>query len=83
LRITFTRSAQKEFDSLDKSLGARVLVSIKKLAKNPVPPGSKKLRNTANQWRIRIGDYRVIYVYDSQARIVDIIAIRHRSNAYK
>lgn len=58
--IKFTRSAQKEFDSLDVRLGTRVLNIIKKLSKDPMPTGSKKLRNTTDQWRIRIGDYRII-----------------------
>jgi mRNA interferase RelE/StbE len=47
----------------------------------PRPPGSKKLKG-ASTWGIRIGDWRVLYEIDDAKKIVDIAAIRHRSEAY-
>ncbi len=79
--ITFATSARKELESLDPPLVRRVLPLIESLAQNPRPPRCKKLSGGQNLWRIRVGDYRVVYhVYDAD-RVVDIVAVRHRSEA--
>ena len=61
----------------------RVRTKIQALATGPRPHGSKKLRGARDSWRIRIGDRRVLYEIDDAKRIVDISAIRHRSDAYE
>jgi mRNA interferase RelE/StbE len=82
-RITFARSAGKELDKLDSPIARRVLTAIEKLAKSPRPPGCVKLTASHNDWRIRIGDWRVIYTIDDAAKTVDVSAVRHRSDAYR
>jgi mRNA interferase RelE/StbE len=57
--------------------------AIDGLAANPRPPGVKKLRGTRDLWRIRVGDYRVIYRVDDAKRLVDISHVRHRREAYQ
>jgi mRNA interferase RelE/StbE len=80
--ITFARSARKELENLDTLIVNRIFPKIEALAKEARPAGCRKLQGEKNLWRIRIGDYRVIYaVYESERR-VDIIAVRHRSKAY-
>ena len=80
--ITFARSARKELENLDTLIVNRIFPKIEALAKEVRPAGCRKLQGEKNLWRIRIGDYRVIYaVYESEQR-VDIIAVRHRSKAY-
>jgi mRNA interferase RelE/StbE len=80
--ITFARSARKELENLDTPIVNRIFPKIEALAKEAHPAGCRKLQGEKNLWRIRIGDYRVIYaVYESERR-VDIIAVRHRSKAY-
>ena len=80
--ITFARSARKELENLDTLIVNRIFPKIETLAKEVRPAGCRKLQGEKNLWRIRIGDYRVIYaVYESERR-VDIIAVRHRSKAY-
>jgi mRNA interferase RelE/StbE len=80
--ITFARSARKELENLDTLIVNRIFPKIEALAKEVRPAGCRKLQGEKNLWRIRIGDYRVIYaVYESERR-VDIIAVRHRSKAY-
>jgi mRNA interferase RelE/StbE len=80
--ITFARSARKELENLDTPIVNRIFPKIEALAKEARPAGCRKLQGEKNLWRIRIGDYRVIYaVYESERR-VDIIAVRHRSKAY-
>jgi len=81
--ITFARSARRELERLDATVIARVLPKIEALADEPRPSGCKKLRGPADRWRIRIGAYRVIYEIDDTAEIVDIIAVRHRREAYR
>jgi mRNA interferase RelE/StbE len=60
-RITFARSAGKELDRLDPPIARRVLAAIDKLAAGPRPSGCVRLTGSQNDWRIRIGDWRVIY----------------------
>ena len=82
-QIVFARSARRELDALPRSLGLRILRRIDSLALTPRPRGCRKLVGSTNLWRMRIGDYRVIYGVDDAQRIVDIVAIRHRSDAYR
>ena len=81
--IVFARSARKELENFPPLLKTRVLNRIEKLSTNPRPAGVRKLVGSEYLWRLRIDDYRVIYgVYDEQ-KLVDIIHIRHRRDAYR
>lgn len=80
--ITFARSARKELESLSNSLIKRIFSRIESLADSPRPTGCKKLKGSEELWRIRVGDYRVVYSVDDKLRIVDVIAVRHRNQAY-
>ena len=81
--LTFARPARKELEALDTALVNRIFPKIEALAKDPRPSNCHKLRGEKNLWRIRVGDYRVIYaIYDKDLQ-VDIIAVRHRSKAYQ
>ena len=81
--ILFARSARKELEALPESLSARIVMRIEALATNPRPRGCRKLRGSENLWRLRLGDYRVIYAIDDSKRLVDINAVRHRRYAYR
>ena len=59
--ITFARSARKELEGLDVKYSERIIQKIEMLVINPRPPGCEKLKGEENLWRIRIGNYRVIY----------------------
>jgi mRNA interferase RelE/StbE len=81
--ITFARSARKELERLDEPLISRVFRQIEELADDPRPSGCRKLVGKENLWRIRVGDFRVIYaIYDSEGR-VDIVAVRNRKEVYR
>ena len=81
--LLFARSARKELEALDEPLRSRVFSRIESLALAPRPSGCKKLQGSQHLWRIRVGDYRVVYgVYDEQG-LVDIVAVRHRREAYR
>ena len=81
--ISFKKSAEKELRTLDKKLISRVLYSIENLSNNPVPPGSRKLVGSETTHRIRIGDYRVVYLIDHDATTIEIQKIAHRKEVYK
>ena len=81
--IIVIRPAQKEIRMLDQTVRSRILQALHSLADNPRPSGCRKLVGAQNRWRLRIGDYRVIYEIDDTDRGVNIIAVRHRSKAYE
>ena len=61
----------------------RIFPKIEALAKDPRPAGSQKLVGNKYLWRIRVGDYRVVYAIYDDKKIVDIIAVRHRKDVYR
>ncbi len=80
--IVFARAARKELEKLPSAIVKRIFGKIEALAVEPRPSGCKKLKGTHDLWRLRVGDYRVIYsIFDDEVRI-DIISIRHRRQAY-
>ena len=81
--ITFARSAQKELESLPTRVVNRIFPKIAALGQKPRPEGCRKLLGEGNLWRIRIGEYRVIFSIDDYKHIVDIIQVRHRKDAYR
>ena len=81
-RVTLKSSAEKEFFRLPDTESARIIPKIKALATDPRPHGSKKLRGGTDEWRIRIGDYRVIYVIDDEEMKVKVTRIAHRREVY-
>lgn len=81
--IEFRRSAEKELGKLDGRIRARILRTIVTLADDPRPPGVKALTGEAGSWRIRIGDYRVVYEINDTELIVLVVRIAHRSDVYR
>ena len=81
--VTISRSARKELEKLPPQLVEWLFPKIELLASQPRPVGYRKLKGGQDLWRIRLGDYRVIYLLDDGRRVVDIIAVRHRSEVYR
>jgi mRNA interferase RelE/StbE len=83
-RITFKKSALKELVALPSFAIKGVHLAIDKLAENPRPEGCKKLVGSKeNLWRVRSGNYRILYVIEDKIQIVDIRRIGHRKDIYK
>ena len=81
--IIFARTARKELELLDNNVVRRIIRKIESLAANPRPAGCEKLKGHENLWRVRVEDFRIIYsVYDKR-RVIDIILVRHRKDAYR
>jgi mRNA interferase RelE/StbE len=81
--VTFARSVRKELQSLPIAVAARILKKVEALGINPRPVGSKKLIGAKDFWRLRVGDYRVVYKIDDEKGGVDVSVVRHRSEAYR
>jgi mRNA interferase RelE/StbE len=81
--LEIKRSAQKELDALEDGLFARIDRKILALADDPRVAGCKKLRGYRDQWRVRIGDWRIVYIIDDVAKVVTITRIAHRREAYE
>lgn len=80
--VEILRSAQKQLARLDWQAQDRIIEAIRALAKNPRPKGCSKLTGRA-AWRIRVGDYRVIYeVEDNLLRIL-VVSVGHRKEVYR
>jgi mRNA interferase RelE/StbE len=82
-RVALTTSAEKELHGLPAKMIARIMPRLEHLAAAPRPPGCKKLKGGDNEWRIRVGDYRIVYEIDDTARTVDVTRIAHRREAYE
>ncbi len=81
--IEIKQSAQKELDALDDKLFGRIDKKILALSGDPRPTGCKKLKGYKDHWRIRIGDYRVIYIINESAKTVAVTHIAHRREVYE
>jgi len=81
--VAIKPSARKELEALTDAVLGRVASKIGSLAASPRPTGCKKLKGQKDQWRIRIGDWRVVYIIDDAAKIVRVTRIAHPSEVYE
>ena len=82
-RVSLTASAEKELHRLPAPMVARIVPRLEGLASAPRPPGCKKLKGGDNEWRVRVGDYRMVYEIHDKARTVDVTRIAHRREVYE
>ncbi|MEH2283001.1 MAG: type II toxin-antitoxin system RelE/ParE family toxin [Nostoc sp.] len=81
--VKFSRGAKKQFRKLPIDVQQRIQTKINDLAIEPRPNGVKKLQDDDNSYRVRVGDYRVVYEVDDDVLIVTVIKVGHRSEIYK
>ena len=81
--VYLERSAENDLKRLPTSIFHHIIPQIKTLAANPRPSGCRKITGSKNDWRIRIGDYRIIYEIDEKAKAVRIMRVRHRREVYR
>jgi len=83
-QITIRKKALKELELLPKKTNEKIVLVIDALSENPRPQGCKKLKGEEEYlWRIRVGDYRIIYTIEDSIKIIDIRRIGHRRNIYE
>ena len=81
--LEIKQSAQKELDALDDTVFKRIDRKILALADNPRPAGCKRLKGFKDQWRIRVGDWRVLYIIDAETKTVTVMHVAHRREVYQ
>ncbi len=81
--VLFSPSAERDLTALDKPVQRRVMAKIEALGENPRPAGVTKLQGEADAWRIRVGDYRVLYIIEDGRLVVLVVKIGHRREVYR
>jgi len=82
-RIEWRSSTRKDFRKIAPQIVSRIVRAVTALASNPRPDGCKKLSGSECAYRIRIGDYRVIYEVYDDVLIVEVVRIGHRKDIYR
>ena len=82
-QVVVERAAEKDLKRLSAEIRSRIATALRDLAKNPRPSGSRKLAGTKHDWRVRVGDYRILYEIAEVIRIVRVPRIRHRREVYR
>lgn len=81
--VVFTTMAQRSIGKIDRTIAARIKPRVLNLANDPRPPGAVKLAGGDNLYRIRVGDYRLVYRIDDQKQLVEITIVAHRREVYR
>jgi mRNA interferase RelE/StbE len=81
--IEILSKPRRQIKALPKDIQNLVRVKIRSLAENPRPPGVKKLSGIKNLYRVRVGEYRIIYDIQDRVLVVVIVSVGHRSKIYR
>jgi mRNA interferase RelE/StbE len=81
--ILIERRAERDLKRLLAEEFNRIIRAVRALATEPRPAGCRKIEGSKSDWRIRVGDYRVVYEIDDGAQAVRIMRVRHRSEVYR
>jgi mRNA interferase RelE/StbE len=81
--VLIEHTAERDLKKLNADDFNRIITNITSLAENPRPHGCRKITGSESYWRIRIGNYRVIYEIDDSDRTVRVFRVRHRRDAYR
>jgi len=81
--VIFSHKAAKAFEGFVRELQQRIVSKIDALAIEPRPPGCEKLTSFKYAYRVRVGDYRIVYAVDDLQGVVSIDRIAHRRDVYR
>ena len=81
--VLLERAAEQDLKRLPKEILPRVVRALRALSKTPRPAGVRKLEGSRSDWRIRVGDHRIVFEIDDPGKVVRIMRIRHRREAYR
>jgi mRNA interferase RelE/StbE len=82
-QVEFSSAAARELRALPARVQRRISDRVDSLVRNPVPPGSRKLVGQTSGYRIRVGDYRVLYELRKNSRVVFVVKVGHRRDVYR
>jgi mRNA interferase RelE/StbE len=81
--VLLSSQAQRDLRRLPPEVFERVVAAVQVLGRTPRPPGCRKIVGSRSDWRLRVGEYRVVYEVDDRARKVRVMYVRHRRDAYR
>ena len=82
-RLIIKRSAERDLRRLPRELFLRLNKQILALREEPRPAGVRKMEGSVSDWRLRVGDYRLLYEVNDTERTVTIVRVRHRRDVYR
>jgi mRNA interferase RelE/StbE len=82
-RIEWKKSTRKDLRKLPSATVDKIIEAVEGLAENPFPHGVEKLSGSEHAYRIRLGDYRVVYEVVAESKLVEIQRVRHRKDVYR
>jgi mRNA interferase RelE/StbE len=82
-RVEIARSASKDLRGIDRKWIPRIVDVIEALESDPRPPGCKKLVGSDHTYRLRVGDYRVVYDIQDDTLVILVVRVRHRRDVYR
>ena len=81
--VRLKRSAEKDLYRIDKSRVPSIIAASERLEEDPRPVGCRKLVGSDTSYRIRVGDYRVVYLIEDAVCVVEVERVRHRKDVYR
>jgi mRNA interferase RelE/StbE len=81
--VDISPAAHRQLRKLDPQGRRRIQAAIELLAEEPRPPAATQLVNSGGAWRVRVGDYRIIYDIDDGVLVVLVLAVGHRREVYR
>ncbi len=81
--VLLERRAEKDLKRLTRDVFERVVSRLRSLSEDPKPSGSRKITGSKNDWRVRVGEYRIIYEIDDRKKAIRVMRIRHRKEVYR
>ena len=82
-RIEWKKSTRKDLRKLPASIVDRIVETVEGLAENPFPHGTEKLAGSEHAYRIRLGDYRIVYEVVAESKLIEVQRVRHRKDVYR
>ena len=82
-KIEWKNSAYKELQKLPHPIVLKVVAAVSELSNEPFPHGVKKLVGSEFSYRLRVGDYRVVYEVIQDRLVIEIVRVRHRKDVYR
>ena len=82
-RIEWKKSTRKDLRKLPADTVERIVEVVENLAENPFPHGVEKLSGSEHAYRVRLGDYRIVYEVVTESKLIEIQRVRHRKDVYR
>ena len=82
-RVEVSRPAARQIEALDKTTQARIISRLEALEGDPRPSAAKKLKGERGTWRVRVGDYRIVYAIEDNRLLILVVKVGHRREVYR